>query len=121
MFATIPFSFTVALIIALVAALVFKYQRTRDTGFIWLGVAVVVWPIISGLLQNGSNILMNRVARGESTGLYPFSLVQHGQMTVGNLFTLIALLLRLIQIGLLLAAVFYLRRTNGASDPPTLA
>lgn len=121
MFKAILFSLTVALVIALVAALVLKYQRTRDAGFIWLGVAFVVWPIISGMLQNGSRILMNRVARGESTGFYPFSLVQHGQMTVGNLFMLLALLLRLIQIGLLLAAVFYLGRTKRNSEPSTLA
>ena len=121
MFKIVLLSLTVALVIALGASLAVKYQRTRDVGFIWLGVAVIVWPTISGMLQNSSHSIMNRVARGEATALYPFSLVQHGNMSVGELHTLIALLLRLIQIGFLLAAVFYLGGTKVNSKRPTLA
>jgi hypothetical protein len=35
------------LYLAIAVILVRRYLRTRDIGFIWLGAAVLVWPIIS--------------------------------------------------------------------------
>ena len=40
--------------LAIAVVLVRKYARTRDVGLVWPGVAVVVWPIVSRLLDLGS-------------------------------------------------------------------
>jgi hypothetical protein len=39
--------------LALALVLVRKYIRTRDVGFVWLGLAGVIWPLVSGLLVSG--------------------------------------------------------------------
>ena len=39
--------------LALAIVLVRKYLRTCDMGFVWLGVAGVIWPLVSGLLVSG--------------------------------------------------------------------
>jgi hypothetical protein len=50
-------------------------------------------------------------------GFYPFSLVERGQMTLGNLVVSLALFQQLIGICLLLVAVLYLARTKPDSNP----
>src|SRR5260370_18895100 len=43
--------------LALAIVLVRKYVRTRDIGFVWLGAAGVIWPLVSGLLVSRLLIL----------------------------------------------------------------
>ena len=72
---------TLVLHLALAVVLVRKYLRFREVGFIWLGVAVGVWPLASRLLEQGEKVLIDRLVRGELVGFYPFSLVERGQIT----------------------------------------
>jgi hypothetical protein len=88
-----------ALYVVLAVALKRKYLRTRDAGFIWLGVAVVLWPLASRLLDR---VLLDRIVSGHSTG----------GMTLGEIATLAGSIQQLIAIGLSLVAVLYLSRTN---------
>jgi hypothetical protein len=81
-----------ALSIALVVVLTRKYLRTRDAGFIWLGVAVVLWPLASRLLDR---VLLDRIISGHLIG----------RMTVGEIATLVGSIQQLIASGLLLIAV----------------
>lgn len=76
MLTMILFSVAIALQRAIVIALVRKYLRTRDAGFIWLGVAVVLWPRVSGLLDHGKHNLFVHISRGQLAGFYPFSLIE---------------------------------------------
>jgi hypothetical protein len=103
--------------LVIVVALVYKYLRTRDAGFIWLGVAVILWPSVSGLLNGGKRTLVDSVVRGHLAGFYPFSLIQRGQMTVGTLFTSLSLLQYLIGGSLMLVAVLSLHKTKGENKP----
>jgi len=105
--------------VALVAAIIRKYLRTRDIGFIWLGVAVVIWPIVSRVLDRGKDDFIFRLLRHERVGFFPFALVEHGRMSVGSLDATFVLFQRLIGIGLLMVAVFYLRRTKRISNQIT--
>ena len=98
--------------------LVRKYERTRDVGFVWLGVAVVIWPLVSLLLEREERSLIDRVVHQRVVGFYPFSLVQHGQMTLGGLVTSLSLVHQLIGICLLLVAVLYLSKTKNTIDLP---
>ena len=107
---------TVVLHFVIAIILVRKYLRTRDLGFVWLGVAVVIWPLVSPLLEFGESSLLDRIAHHRVVGFYPFSLVEHGQMTVGDLFASLSLVHQLIGICLLLVAVLYLSKTKNTTD-----
>jgi len=95
---------------AIAVVIVRKYLRTRDVGFVLLGVAVVVWPLVSGLLQHGERVLIDRLAHGRPVGFYPFSLVERREMSAGVLITSLSLTEQIIGGCLLLIAVIYLSR-----------
>jgi hypothetical protein len=78
-------AFALFLHLVIAVVLVRKYVRTRDVGLIWLGVAVVVWPLVTPLLAAGERVFIDRLARHQSVGFYPFSLVARGEMTLGSL------------------------------------
>jgi hypothetical protein len=106
-----------ALYVALALALAGKYLRTRDAGFVWLGVALILWPLAAYWLNQGEGVLIDRVLHGQAPGFYPFSLIATGQLTVGELVSLTRSVQQLIGVGLLLVAVLYLSR---AKRPPDL-
>ena len=102
--------------LAIAVVLVRKYLRTRDVDLVWLGVAVVIWPLVSRLLEHGESVLIDRLVKGQSVGYFPFSLVERGQITIGGLFTSLNLLQQLVGIGLLLVAALYLYKTKDNSN-----
>jgi hypothetical protein len=109
----IAISFTaIALILQLVIVVVVvrKYVRTRDIGFIWLGVAAVIWPALNLLLNRGEHILVDRLAKHQPIGFYPFSLVERGNITIGELIETLLSAQRLVGVILLLVAVAFLYR-----------
>lgn len=101
------------LYVAIAAVLIRKYRRTRDAGFIWLGVALIVWPLLSGLISQVEGSFIDRLVRHQTVGYWPFTLVERGATTLGSLITGLAAGQRLISLILLLIAIAYLRRTNG--------
>jgi hypothetical protein len=105
-----------AVYVALALALVAKYARTRDAGFLWLGVAVILWPLAAYWLDRGEGVLLNRVVHGERIAFYPFSQVASGRMTVGELVRLTGSIQQLIGAALMLVAVLYLGRTKRAPE-----
>jgi hypothetical protein len=109
-----------ALHLAIAAVLVRKYQFTRDVAFIWLGVAVVVWPLLSVLLQNGENVFIERIAHHQSVGFYPFTLVENGRVTLSELVFSFGLVQQLIGVSLLLVAVLYLYKMKTNTPHPSV-
>jgi hypothetical protein len=99
----ILFAIAVALYLAIATVLVRKYLRTRDVGFAWLGVAVVVWPLLSSLLGYGQRLFVHRFGSG------PF-------YTVGDLVMIITYVQQIVRLALLFTAVFYLSKTQGQTD-----
>lgn len=110
-----------ALYIALALALVSKYMRTRDPGFIWLGVAVILWPLCTYWLNQTEANLLNRVIRGQPVGFYPFNLIASRRMTVPEFIRLNGSVQQLIGAALLLVGVMFLGRTKRESAPPAPA
>ena len=101
---------TVVCYLAIVALLVRQYFRTRDLGLIWLAAAVVIWPLVSRMLQTGEKVFIDRLVRHQPVDLFPFSLVEKGQLTLGSLMLLLTYTQQLIGVALLLVAVLYLSR-----------
>jgi hypothetical protein len=99
------------LYVAIAIVLVRKYLRTRDVGFVWLGVAVMIWPLVSAI---GRSFLIDRITRGH-LGFYPLSLIEREQITVGGLIYWLNLLQHLIGACLLLVAVLYLSKKKSGS------
>jgi len=105
--------------LAIGVLLVRKFTQTRDIGFIWLGLAVVLWPLLSKLLDVGVRVLIERTLNHQWTGFYPFTLVERGQMTLGSLVASLAVFQQLIGVCLLLVAVLYLSKTKTPRSPLT--
>jgi len=105
--------------VAIAAILVRQYVRTRDAAFIWLGVAVIVWPGVSRLLEDGQKVFIDHLINHQSVGFYPFTLVASGQMTIGSLMTWFAVFRQFVGICFLLVAVLYLSREKTRTVQPT--
>ena len=106
------------LYIAIAAILARQYLRTRNIGFVWLGVAVVIWPVVSRLLEAEEKVYLVRLIHHQSV-FYPFTLVANGQMTMGRLVESFAVFQQLIGVCLLLVAVFYLSVARDRTIHPT--
>jgi hypothetical protein len=101
--------------LALAIVLARKYLRTRDIGFVWLGVAGVIWPLVSGLLVSGLLIQDKAVTITDHFfRFYPFSL--HRQASAGSVVVVLWSVQQLIGVGLLLVAVLYLHRMKSNSN-----
>jgi hypothetical protein len=103
--------------VAIAIVLIAKYRRTRDIGFLWLGIAVVVWPLVSRVLDFGVRTAVDRLVSKQPVGFFPFSLVEHGRLTLGELVLYFSSLSQLIGVCFLLVAVLYLSRTRNAISP----
>jgi hypothetical protein len=115
MLVTILASSALLLHLAIAVILARKFIQTREVGFIWLGGAVVIWPLLSKLLDAGARVLIGRTMSHQWAAFYPFTLVERGQMTLGSLVASLALFQQVIGVGLLLIAVLYLSRTKTLS------
>ena len=101
----ILFAIMVALYLAIATVLVRKYLSTHDVGFVWLGVAVVVWPRLSSLLGYGQRLFVHRFGSG------PF-------YSIGELIVVLIYARQIIGLALLFTAVFYLSKSKGQTDMP---
>jgi len=97
---------------ATVTVLGWQYRRTRDPGFAWLAVALVIWPMVAVPLGYWNRTLIDRLASGKAVGLFPFSLVSKGQMTLGSLVAAESYLFRLCKSALILLALTRFYRAN---------
>jgi hypothetical protein len=111
------FALIITLYLAIAIVLVRKYLRSRDVGFAWLCAAVVGWPLLSPLLELGQRALMDRLRRGESV-FFPFSLVERGQLTAGDLIMFLGISRQFAGLLLLFIAVVYLGRTKSTAEMP---
>jgi hypothetical protein len=103
--------------LALAVVLIRKYLHTRDVGFIWLGLAVVIWPALSQLL--GRFLIDGAVHR--RFGFYPFSLIAGGQMSMGAMTLIIVSVEQCVGVALLLVSVLYLCRQRPSVPSPSEA
>lgn len=106
---------------AVAVVLVVKWLRTRDTGIAWLGIAVVIWPLIMRLLAWGETIQVRRLVRHQPVGFFPFSLVEHGQATIWGLVRTLEWSQQIVGVCFLLVAVIYLYRGVKSSPIGTQA
>ncbi len=99
---------TFVLYVAMAVLLVWKYGRTRDAGLLWLGLPLVLLPVVALplaiWLQTGVDLLV----LGGQASAFPFTLVAQGHLTLGSLLTLVNLVEHLVWGVLALVAVLAL-------------
>ena len=108
----------VALILAILVALVVKYRRTRDAGFLVLILAVVGWPLAAEIVVPVIQIQIDSIAAMHPV-MYPFSLFAQGSRPLGELIAGARLLGRLVGSVLLFMAVCLLSRRSPHTPTPT--
>ena len=100
---------TSVLYLAVAVLLVWKYRRTRDAGFIWLGLPLVVFPFVALPLALWLQAGVDRLALGGQVSGFPFSLVEQGRLSMGVLLTLLNLLQHVVWGIFALVSVLALR------------
>lgn len=113
--------FILLLQMVIVLVLVQTYLRTRNKGFMWLLVAVVAWPFVSGLLDVGQRYLLDRMVGPQTMYrvVHPHTMLLtfvERRMTLGELISDIAAVVGTVKSVvagcLLLVAVSYLARAR---------
>ena len=89
--------------------LVWKYRKTGDIGFLWLGWPLVLLPFASIPLALWVQEGVDRLALGGRGGTFPFTLVEQGRVTLGTFLTLLNLLEHVVWGGLSVIALCVLR------------
>ncbi|MFH0952904.1 MAG: hypothetical protein V1873_01095 [Verrucomicrobiota bacterium] len=79
--------FDAAFYLLIAVALVWKHRRTKDAGFLWLGLPLVLFPLAALPLTFWLDAAADRLALGQRVGCYPFTLVEQGRVTLGELLT----------------------------------
>jgi len=102
----------VVLYLAIIVALVQKYRTTSDHGFLWLGLPLVLMPLLRFPLAHWLSGTVNRLAKGEHVGFFPFTLVERAEMTIGSLVALLGSVQDLVWSGLILIAILMLHQTR---------
>jgi hypothetical protein len=102
---------------AIVAVLlVWKYRGTRDAGFLWLGLPLVLLPIVALPLALWLQTGVDRLLLGQQVNTFPFTLVEQGRLTMGGLLTLLNLVEHMVWGILSLVAVLALNGCRKAPD-----
>jgi len=75
----------IALFIAVAALLAGKYRTSRQPGYLWLGVPLILLPFLSLPIAYWIRASVDRLAAGGTDVVYPFTLVVEGRVTLGAL------------------------------------
>ena len=99
---------TLVLYSAAAVLLVRKYRRTKDAGFLWLGLPLVLLPFVALPLALWLQVGVDRLALGQQVSSFPFTLVEQGRLTMGSLLTRLNLMEHVVWGILSLVAVLAL-------------
>jgi hypothetical protein len=56
--------------------LILKFRQTKDQGFIWLSVVLIILPALYHISEHLEVWAINKLERGESVWLFPYSLMR---------------------------------------------
>ena len=106
---------TFALYAAVAVLLACKYRRSGDVGFLWLGLPLVLLPLVALPLALWLQAGVDRLVLGQQVSTFPFTLVEQGRLTMGSLLTLLNLMEHVVWGVLALIAILAL---NGSRKAP---
>ena len=82
---------TFVLYAAVAVLLARRYLRTREVGFLLLGLPLVLLPVVALPLALWVETGVDRLLLGQQLNIFPFTLVEQGRLTMGGLLTLLNL------------------------------
>ncbi|HEV2576168.1 MAG TPA: hypothetical protein VGU25_03050 [Acidobacteriaceae bacterium] len=108
---TIYFLVAVVLVlyVALTVLLIRKYLRTHNTGFLWLGAAIVLWPSLMDLFRY---VFISPVIHGHSAPGLLGALLSSSHVSPGVLLVSVSNIENSIRLLLLIIAVVFLSRPS---------
>ena len=106
----------IALYLYLAFALSKKYRYSKDAGFLWLIVPIVVFPCLAVLITYGKQMAVDRLVAGQPVGVFPFVLVETGRLTLGRLLTRLNFIEHTVWAAFGVTAVLLLR--SGSAPRP---
>ncbi len=98
--------------------LVRRYRGTGNAGFLWLGLPLVLSPVAALPLALWLQLGVDRLELGQQVNSFPFTLVEEGRISLGDLLTLVNLIEHVIWGAVSLVAVVALnvsRKTRKSS------
>ena len=99
-----------ALLVALLAVLIFMFVRRRNFGFLWLGIGTVLWPVFSKI---ATRVVVHGAIASPPASWFPATWLQQHQISVGYVFQVMYHLEEIVTLVLIFVAVLYLwRRTT---------
>lgn len=102
-------SITSVLYLTVAVLLVWKFRTTRDAGFLWLGLPLVVLPLVALPMALWLQAGVDRLVLGQQVNVFPFTWVEQGRLTMGELLTLLNLVQHVVWGVLSLVAILALR------------
>ena len=98
------------LFVAVAVALVFKYRQSGQTGFLWLLLPLVFFPLLGLSMDYWIESSAAALHANQPNMMFPFSLVESGKMTLGSLVALLAYLRYAIWSAFILLGILTLFR-----------
>jgi hypothetical protein len=105
-------------LLALAVVLVLRFRATRNVGYVVLGVALPLWPLVSWPLRTFLHSQVDRFMDGEGM-LFPLSLLAD-TTTAGTILRTFSYTLGILQVSLILVGFLLLARPS-ARDAPAAA
>jgi hypothetical protein len=107
----------VVAMLTILCVVVAKYLRTRDAGFIWLGIAFVAWPLVYAVFMRFTWAYLDAHVVSQPSLFNPLPGISLWvpEFTRGELVTLLTHCERLVTFGFALAALLMLYRGCRAS------
>ncbi|HEX4156727.1 MAG TPA: hypothetical protein VHY48_14060 [Acidobacteriaceae bacterium] len=95
------------LIVALIVVLVYMLVRTRNPGFLWLCIAVILWPILCYFVENS---VIHALGGNRQPVWFPANLIKQDQL--GTFFIYWRAIEKIVKVLLLfIASLYFFRRT----------
>ena len=79
----------VILFSSIAVALAYKYRQSGQAGFLWLAIPLVVLPLLGMCMAYWTKVSVDSFVARETSGVFPFSLVESGRLSLGSLISLL--------------------------------
>ncbi len=108
-------SINVVLFVAIAVALIFKYRQSKQAGFLWLLLPLVLFPLLGLPMSAWIESSVEALQAGLPSVMFPFSLVESGTLTLGSLVASLDFLRHAVWSGFILFGILMLYRQPGSA------
>ena len=101
-----------------IAWVIFKdYRHTHNVGFLILGCGMLLWPLVGGLWNMEMRVVLDRIANGNDTDFFPFTVIKTGQVSVGWFIAFSIYVYKIVQAAVILIGLLVIGRSVNLMHP----